>query len=535
MMSRNSDPNKTQKVSARSKRQGSAALILAASLSIVFSTLIPAPVFADDTPESNISKLEEKYFQHDFPKDETVDRLNRLEQLMFGEARSGSVDERLKNLMALVPNLNSKVEEPKAPQEQAPPVAESPKPSKPAYKPSPKETAYDDEPPSKDQNSYPAVSAIEKKLLGRDFVGESLGKRLDRLEIKAFGKTSSSEDLQDRVDRLRGSSGVDVARSKPMGSEWADEEEDPHLAGAEGIQPFTGVGEDPSLNRSYRKKMSSDYAQPKAPAFDPYSGSGTFGAGGGGGRYGGGGSGGSYGAGSGTYGSGLSSGGGMPPSAPDFSRGSAGGGAPSAAPGLGVSQQIGMLEKEVFQKTYGNETLLNRINRLEVTVFPQDKPQSDRSLPERVSRLVAAVPLSQASMPPVAPQKRQRKDPDFPDLDFAGPGQISTKPGGLSKIINGLGSALSGGYTGGYNVAPGTLVNDPQTGLLYDQYTGTLIDPMTGAVVGRRSVQTNGFGNSGYGGFNSGFSPMSPFGMGGGGSGLQFGFGGGGMRMGGWP
>ena len=534
MMSRNSDQKKITRGRSRSSRKCSA-FVLAASLSIIFSSMISSPVFADDSPESNISKLEVKYFQHDFPKDETGDRLNRLEQLMFGEAKTGSVDDRLKSLMALVPNLNAKVEEPKA--DAPPPAAEAPRKPAPSYtKQSPAtDTAYEDE-PSKDQNSYPAVSAIEKKLLGRDYVGESLGKRLDRLEIKAFGKTTASDDLQDRVDRLRGSTGVDVARNKPAGSEWADEEEDPHVAGSEGIQPFTGVGEDPSLNRSYRKQMSSDYARPKPPAYDPYAGSGTFGAGGGGrssGSYGGGGT---YGAGGGSsYGSGMSSLGGMPPSAPEFSRGGAGGGAPSPAPGMGVSQQIGMLEKEVFQKTYGSETLLNRINRLEVTVFPQDKPQADKSLPDRVSRLVAAVPISQGNMPPVAPQKRTRKDPDFPDLDFNGPGQVSTKPGGLSKIINGLGSALSGGYVGGYNAAPGTLVNDPSTGLLYDQYTGTLIDPMTGAVVGRRSVQTNGFGNTGYGGFNSGFSPMSPFGMGGGGSGLQFGFGGGGMRMGGWP
>lgn len=537
MMSRNSEQNNSRVGRGFSPRRRSAWL-LAASLSLVFSSLIPCPVFAQESAESNISKLEEKYFQHDFPKDETVDRLNRLEQLVFGETKTGSVDDRLKSLMALVPNLNAKVEEPKAPAEQTAPTAEASRPSRPApaYKPSPKETAYDDEVPSKDQNSYPAVSAIEKKLLGRDYVGESLGKRLDRLEIKAFGKTNSSDDLQDRVDRLRGSSGVDVARQKPIGSEWADEEEDPHIAGSEGIQPFTGVGEDPSLNRSYRKQMSSDYGRPKPPAFDPYSGSGTFGAGGGsrGGSYGGGGT---FGAG-GTYGSGMASGGrgdGMPPSAPDFSRGGAGGGAPSPAPGVGVSQQISMLEKEVFQKTYSSETLLNRINRLETTVFPQDKPQADKSLPDRVSRLVAAVPLSQGSMPPTAPPKRQRKDPDFPDLDFNGPSQMSKGPSGLSKIINGLGSALGGGYTGSYNVAPGTLVNDPQTGLLYDQYTGTLIDPMTGAVVGRRSVQTNGFGNTGYGGFNSGFSPMSPFGGMGGGSGMQFGFGGGGMRFGGWP
>lgn len=524
-MSRNSEQWQSSRAGKRSKL-----ILMATSLSLLFFSLMAPSVFAESL-ESDLSRLETKFFQHDFPKDETNDRLNRLEQLMFGEAKTGSVDDRVKGLLALVPNLNPKTDDAAKPAvnespADAPPLASTPKRTAPAPLAKAPAPSYADEDPPADTNSYPAVTAIEKKLLGRDFVGESLGKRLDRLEIKAFGKTSASDDLQDRVDRLRSSSGIDIAKAKPANSEWADEEEDSMIAGAGDVQPFTGIGgDDPSSSRAIRKQLTDSYGRPTQGSYDPYAGSGTFGAGGAvpprANNYN-----------SGTYGSGTGlgayNGSGMPPSAPAFARGSA----PAPAPALGVSQQISMLEKEVFKKTYSNETLLSRLNRLETTVFPQDKSQGEKSLPERVSRLVSAVPLSQASAePPVAPARRPRKDPDFPDLDFPGPGSISSKPGGLSKIINGLGNALQGGYTSGYSTTPGTLVSDPQTGLLFDQYTGTLIDPQTGAVVGRRSVQ---MGGNPMGGFNSGFSPMSPFG-GMGGSGMQFGFGGSGMRFGGWP
>ncbi len=504
------------------------------------------PVCAEDSMGNNLSKLEDKYFQHDFSKDEPADRLERLEKLVFGEARSGGNEQRLKTLLDMVPDLNAPKTDDSATQQSSAPAAPSPTPKR-TYKaadPLPDKSA-DNEPIAND-SSYPAVTAIEKKLLGRDYIGESVGKRLDRLEIKAFGKTNASDDLQDRVDRLRSATGVDIAKSKPINSEWADEEEDPVAAGSQGVQPFTGIGDDPSQQRNYRKQAQNSYTRPRP--YDPYAGTGTFGAGGS--NTASSGSSGSFG-----MGNTASADPSMPPSAPDYSH--AGGVAPSAAPQLGVNQKLALLEREVFKKTYDKETILNRLNRLESTVFPQDKPATDRSLPERMGRLLSAVPISPGAATAAAdPPPKRKRDPDFPDLDFGPSNMSSVAPpvapqrgsGGLSKIINGLGNALSGGYSGTYSgsyaATPGTLITDPQTGLLYDQYTGTYIDPMTGAVVSRRATTgyggmgtmgtMNGYGYPAYGGFNSGFSP-TPFGrmgVGGMGSGMGFGFGSGGMRIG---
>lgn len=511
------------------------------ALSLSLCAGVTAEVRADNMA-ATLSKLEYKYFQHDYEKDEAPARLERLEKMVFGEARTGSEDERLKNLLALVPNLDSKTG---GPADQ--PVAQSPREDQPEkVTRQPRSSRNDPPPPSDDRDpvpndtSYPAITAVEKKLLGRDYIGESVGKRLDRLEIKAFGKTSASADLQDRLDRLKSTTGVDVARQAPANSDWSDEEDGPDLTYVpdKGIQPYTGIGEDGrsfsgrDLRKDFQQAMGNMGNRRAAPSYqDNYAGTGTFGAGRGG-----------------RAPAAAPSRGGddrfsdddMPPMAPSLARNNA---APATAPpvtGMGLSQQVALLEREVFKKTYANETIPARLNRLETTVFPQDKPSMDKALPDRMSRLLAAVPVSQAAMPPQqAKRPKPQRDPDFGDLGDDDGGMPPMAPqraggGGLSKIINGLGSMLSGGMVGGYTAAPGTLVTDPQTGFLYDQYTGTLIDPMTGAVVGRRQVGYGGapVGGTGFGGFNSGFSPMSPYGMQG--SGMRFGFGSGGVGLG-WP
>ncbi|MBX9721542.1 MAG: hypothetical protein K2X81_09125, partial [Candidatus Obscuribacterales bacterium] len=376
------------------------ARFLAASLVIAFFGGVQC-VYAADSMDGSLTKLEDKFFQHNYPKDAVGDRLERLEKLMYGESKTGSDDERLKTLMNLVPNLDEKVDDgaSAAPKAQTP----APAPRRQVMKPEVPQVDTSSAEPSPNDSSYPAVTAMEKKLLGRDYIGESVGKRLDRLEIKAYGKTAASEDLQDRVDRLKSSTGIDVAKVKPANSEWADEDEDP----SGGVQPFTGIGsgDDPNSQRNMRKQASNSFNRP-SPSYDPYAGTGTFGAGGSSHSVSSGSSG-SFGTGAGTYRPDP-----MPATAPDYSQG--GSSAPIPAPTMGVRQQISLLEREVFKKTYDNETLLSRLSRLEQTVFPQDKAASDKSLPERMNHLLAAVPISQATEPPVAPAPKRKRggDPD---------------------------------------------------------------------------------------------------------------------------
>src|SRR5271163_1373137 len=47
--------------------------------------------------DSNLSKLELKFFQHEYPKDTNQVRLERLEKMVYGETKTGSESERLAN------------------------------------------------------------------------------------------------------------------------------------------------------------------------------------------------------------------------------------------------------------------------------------------------------------------------------------------------------------------------------------------------------------------------------------------------------
>lgn len=504
-------------------------------------------VDVNDVP-GTLKKLEVKFFRHDYGTDKIPERLDRIEQMVFGESKSGTEGERLKALVAVVPDLDQVVE-PAAP---GPPVASEAEDKSPAYGKAKSANRKISDPGGKppvdynaetpddipNQSSYPVVTELERKILGKDYIGESVAKRLSRLEMKAFGKTSSSDDLSERVDKLAVVAGV---RARPSANaDWADEDDidmlpatNPYkIADGESSPPYASPpGEDGRSfsGRDLRRDMEVAFGR------RPSGGGGSFGMGGAPAAANGSGS---FGMGTGSVGS---SSGTMPPRAPDLADRASDMVQPG---GMGLSQQVALLEREVFQKIYDKDTIPARLKRLEATVFPQDKASEEKSIPDRVRHLLAAVPLSSSPVASKAQPKRQKPYEEDFDGEFFEEGrgpqangysQSQRSGGGLSKIIGGLSSLLGSGYTSGaYNVQPGTLVPDPQTGLLYDQYTGSLVDPSTGAVVGRR-MMPNMMNPYGYGGYNSGFAPMNGFGMGGGSMG--FGIGGGGMRFGSgmWP
>ncbi|HEY9776537.1 MAG TPA: hypothetical protein V6C81_22435 [Planktothrix sp.] len=52
------------------------------------------------------------------------------------------------------------------------------------------------------QTDYPRIDALEHDILGKTYLGQPLEGRLARLELKAFGKPSDSDDLGTRTDAL---------------------------------------------------------------------------------------------------------------------------------------------------------------------------------------------------------------------------------------------------------------------------------------------------------------------------------------------
>lgn len=528
------------------------------------SLFICAPAsFAVSPNDSNLLKLEDKFFHKSYPKETMDERLDRIEKMVFGEAKDGAEDARLSALVQAVPTLNQ-VDTTSAPPQQT--ANRSNGSGNASGKPP---AAADDEEDSTPApiGHYPAIDAMEKKVLGKPYSQEPVNQRLARLETKLFGKPSTSTDLTDRTDKLKLASGVDITKSAPLNTDWADEDEDEPT----NITPPSPVARQGADGRSFSGRdigadMRKAFGMPGQRS--TMGGSGSYGAYGSGGMSSGGGiaSSGSYGGGSGMYGAGSAPAPRARPAAPpqdfdddeddDLPLPTRRAGVPQPAPdiraaaprpqGMGLNQQVTLMENEVFSKTFPKDALPARLQRLEQSLFPAEKAWTDKDLPARVQRLAGVIAISPSGTSQKVAQTPQAA-PDFNDDD----GYPPTAPtasrkgnrgsgGGLGKILNSIGSMMGGGFVGGYPMQGGTVVTDPRTGLLLDTRTGNLIDPATGMVIGQRSMQ--GF-STGFGGMNSGMGGMGSFGNGfsTGGFGMSTGgmrFGspmGGGYGMGRWP
>jgi hypothetical protein len=520
----------------------SACGFIALCLSLSVSVGVALASSGDD-----LEKLEQKFFQHTYLKDTDSARIDRIEKFVYGEPKTGSIESRLSALMQTVPAGETAIDqdgasaqagetassshttpsEPVASSRQsksrdsvsaAPP--QQTKPKKVAARPpvdsneptrvgtlsrtkSASRPANDDAAPPHENVSgtkYPAVTAIEQKILHTSHENERVEDRLARLETSVFGKASPSADLIDRVDRLKSKTGIDIAARPPGGSDWSDEDDDmllpptqaaapPTSRGSRG--PIDGVDGEDGMSfsgRNLRKDMQNAF--------------GGMSTGGGGGSYGmsSGSMGGSWGTTSGSSGR-YGFGGGTSPR-------TAGGGGPrsagsnpgpirtpqtSSVAGMGLSQQVAAMEQEILGKAYTKEPLAPRLSRLEAQIFPGDKSLESKPLPERVNKLLSQVPISNTSTVPAAapPRVAQRgknkdllnDDDDLDEMDLPG---IAPQRG-LGKVMNQLGQMFNQtNFVGGFPVAGGNLITDPSTGMLLDRTTGNLIDPSTGQVIGRR-------------------------------------------------
>lgn len=97
--------------------------------------------------------------------------------------------------------------------------------------------------PGADQSDYPRVDALEKVIVGKVFMTEPLPDRLSRMEVKAFGSASSSDDLSQRTDTL------EAYANKHLHKQFVEEQREsetangsPRPSGAIGKQLLSMVG-----------------------------------------------------------------------------------------------------------------------------------------------------------------------------------------------------------------------------------------------------------------------------------------------------
>ncbi len=529
------------------------ACCLSLALSLPVFDLIALPAQAAIGADVRLGQLETKFFKHTYPKDEEAVRLERLEKMIFGESRTGTSEDRLKNLAATVPNLAESTEAAAAPAASEGGGGKAQRSTRNVNNADSdldltEERTKSNRPGGQvlsGESKYPAVTALEQNLFKRDYASEPVGDRLNRLESKVFGKPSKFTDMSERVDALKEKTNIDIAKKAPPGTDWVDEEDDDvsfpgPRAKAGGTTPFT-------KNDGYGRTNSGGGYGTSGTSSSSGAASGAYGVG----------SGSASGSASGAYGmGGMSSastfGTSMPSAAPRRPLKPAGKSSdrfdddePSAPAvgAIGLSSQVTALENAVLGKTFSQDPLINRVGRLEETVFPNKTDSAAAmSLPERVSKLVAKVPV--AAAPPKSARAKRSLDMDMDDdIDMGsgsglsslmgGSGALNNSlgsgmtmsqstqtrgSGGLGRIINSIGNMLGGGYVGSYGMAGGgSMVRDPGTGMLVDTLSGNLINPSTGQIVGRSTgypsqVYTNGITQYG-GGYGTGIGGM-PMGMG---------------------
>ncbi len=134
-------------------------------------------VFADDM--KNISTVEKDLFGVEYVDENITQRLNRVENHLYGKTNSGTPTQRL-NKIAETSGISFA-------------------PKKTAEE---KRIAQADVEKEDNSVSYPVIDIMEEKTFNKTFQGENVYKRVARLEEKAFGKSSEGE-LSERTDRLK--------------------------------------------------------------------------------------------------------------------------------------------------------------------------------------------------------------------------------------------------------------------------------------------------------------------------------------------
>jgi len=181
-------------------------LVIVSSLICCFG--VSAPSEGTKAFDADLTSLEDRFFFHEYSSDTEDERLDRLDQMVFGRVRSGSAEKRLTSLLLTVPNVDANsVQSNTASTQQASPF-KSEKPeldtSQPLESTSTQAAAPDPAYTSDPSNDYyPTVTALEEQIAHKTEIQLPVQERLARLETIAFGKPSTSNDLSARVDLLK--------------------------------------------------------------------------------------------------------------------------------------------------------------------------------------------------------------------------------------------------------------------------------------------------------------------------------------------
>lgn len=163
----------------------------------LFIILLINPAMAESQTSKTLSRIENNLFGIEYKNQSETQRLSRIEEQVYGEAKNGSIKSRLNDLsndiatnqmgQEITPKKDTFDEEEDNYFSQEK-LAQS------------QQQEYSE--PSNPKIEYPAVNELEEEVFGKTFKNLSINERLAQLEKKTF-KQTFEDALSDRVDRLK--------------------------------------------------------------------------------------------------------------------------------------------------------------------------------------------------------------------------------------------------------------------------------------------------------------------------------------------
>lgn len=135
---------------------------------------------------ATLTKMEKSLFGVDYDSQSDDARLKRIEDVVYGKDSTGPTQQRVNKLSK---DLSADL------------IGQEIKPKKDSFED--EDAGYKEQPLKADKNvNYPIVDSLEKKVFQKQFKGTDINQRLANLEQNVFKKTYN-DDLSSRVDRLK--------------------------------------------------------------------------------------------------------------------------------------------------------------------------------------------------------------------------------------------------------------------------------------------------------------------------------------------
>lgn len=177
-------------------------------ISVICVLVLQSSVLAQSQASKTLSTIENNLYGIEYSNQNDSERLDRIEQTVYGEKKSGSVKSRLSALDKDI--ASEQMGKEVTPRKYAFTNGEddgdnfySPKTQQGQQLAQQQEEYIEPEEKADPNIEYPVVDSLEQTAFGKSYKQMEIKTRISNLEKHAFRKTYTNDDLATRVDRLK--------------------------------------------------------------------------------------------------------------------------------------------------------------------------------------------------------------------------------------------------------------------------------------------------------------------------------------------